>query len=116
MSEFKIFQEERPWGDFRQFTHNSPSTIKIVTIKPEGALSLQSHAKRSEFWRIIHGSGVIEIGNEKHNVNVGDEYSIPVNIKHRATAGPSGLVFLEIDTGDFDEGDIVRYEDKYGRA
>lgn len=116
MAEFKIFKEERPWGDFRQFTHNTPSTVKIITVKPEGILSLQSHAKRSEFWRIIRGSGCVEIGDKKHNVSEGDELNIPVNTKHRATAGPSGLVFLEIATGDFDENDEIRYEDKYGRT
>ena len=116
MAKFKTFQEERPWGNFRQFTHNSPSTVKIITIRPMEALSLQSHAKRSEFWRIIDGDGIVEIRDVKYNVKKGDEHNIPVNAKHRATAGPSGLIFLEIDPGDFDENDEVRYEDKYGRA
>ncbi len=115
MPDFKIFQEERPWGNFRQFTHNSTSTVKIITIKPGESLSLQSHSKRSEFWRVIEGSGVVEIENNKYDVVSGDEHNVPVNAKHRATAGESGLVFLEIDEGDFDEEDIVRYEDKYGR-
>ena len=116
MAEFKIFQEERPWGNFRQFTLNSLSTVKILTLKPGEALSLQSHAKRSEFCRVIRGSGIMEIGNNKYNVVEGDEHNVPVNIKHRAIAGPSGLAYLEIDTGDFEENDEIRYEDKYGRA
>lgn len=116
MAEFKIFQEERPWGNFRQFTHNSPSTVKILTIKPNEQLSLQSHAQRSEFYRVIRGSGMMEIGDDKYNVKEGDEYNVPVNVKHRVIAGPLGLACLEIDTGYFDEGDVVRLEDKYGRA
>lgn len=116
MTKFKIFQDERPWGDFRQFTHNTSSTVKIITLKPEGALSLQSHSKRSEFWHIIRGSGVIEIGDKKFNVSEGDEYNIPVNTKHRAIAGPLCLIFLEISYGDFDENDEIRYEDKYDRV
>ena len=36
MSDFNIFQEERPWGNFRQFTHNTSSTVKIITVKAGG--------------------------------------------------------------------------------
>ncbi len=116
MTEIKIYQEERPWGNFRQFTENSPSTVKIITVKVGEVLSLQSHSKRSEFWRVIHGSGIMEIGDVKHNVVEGDEHYIPLGAKHRLSAGPSGIEVLEIATGDFNENDIIRYDDKYGRA
>jgi mannose-6-phosphate isomerase-like protein (cupin superfamily) len=116
MEEIKPFQIERPWGNFRQFTLNTVSTVKILTVKPLESLSLQSHTKRSEFWKIISGSGVVEIDGKKYDATIGDELTVPVNIKHRATAGSTGLVFLEIDPGEFDENDEVRYEDKYDRA
>ncbi len=116
MEDFKPFTIERPWGNFRQFTHNNVSTVKIITVKPNEQLSLQSHTKRAEFCKIISGSGTMEVGDKKYNAKEGDEYYIPVNAKHRTTAGPSGLSLLEIDSGDFDENDITRYEDKYGRA
>jgi len=111
-----IFQIERPWGNFRQFTHNEPTTIKIVTVKPNEILSLQNHAKRSEFWHVISGSGFVEIGGVKKETNIGDEHEIEVGEKHRLSAGPTGIQVLEIATGDFDEKDIVHYEDKYGRV
>ncbi len=41
-----IYEEERPWGVFRKFTDNKPSTVKIITVKPNEELSLQSHNKR----------------------------------------------------------------------
>ena len=110
-----VFQIERPWGNFRQFTHNESSTIKIITVKPNEILSLQSHKKRSEFWHIISGSGTVEIGSIKKNTVAGDEHEILVGEKHRLGAGQEGLLVLEIATGDFDEEDIVHYEDKYGR-
>ena len=34
---------------------------------------------------------------------------------HRATAGPNGLIFIETQTGDCREEDIIRLEDDYGR-
>ncbi len=116
MPEFKPFTIERPWGNFRQFNLNSPVTVKILTLKPNEQLSLQSHAKRSEFCKVISGSGIMEIGDDKYNVKEGDEYNVPINTKHRIIAGPSGLAYLEVDTGNFEENDEIRYEDKYGRT
>ncbi|MFH1608730.1 MAG: phosphomannose isomerase type II C-terminal cupin domain [Patescibacteria group bacterium] len=115
MNKLDIYQEERPWGNFRQFTHDLKSTVKIITVKSNESLSLQSHEKRSEFWKILKGSGFIEIDNLKKEVKVGDEYEINIGAKHRLSAGDIELEVLEIATGDFDENDIIRYEDKYGR-
>ncbi len=116
MKELEIFQVERPWGNFRQFTKNTPSTVKVITIKPLEQLSLQSHQKRSEFWRIISGNGTVEIGENKHDAKAGDEFNTSLGAKHRIIAGEAGIAVLEISTGEFDEEDIIRYEDKYGRS
>jgi mannose-6-phosphate isomerase len=116
MEEFKPFTIERPWGSFRQLTHNSLSTVKVHRIKPDGATSWQSHTKRGEFWHIISGNGKIRVEDKEYEVAPGDEYSAPVGAKHRWMAGPAGMVLIEVATGDFDEEDITRYEDKYGRA
>jgi mannose-6-phosphate isomerase len=115
--EIDPIQIERPWGKFRRFTKNAPSTVKIITVNPGASLSLQSHAHRGEFWHVISGSGTAEIDGEKHEAVSGKELHIPVGAKHRLSANEgSVLEILEITIGDFDEGDIVRYEDKYGRA
>lgn len=111
-----IYQEERPWGFFRRFTNNIVSTVKIIVVRPNEELSLQSHNKREEFWRVLKGKGIFDVGGEKHNVEVGNEEYIPVQTKHKIIAGDEGLEVLEISLGDFDENDIVRYEDKYGRS
>ena len=116
MIKSNIFQIERPWGNFRQFTKNKKSTVKIITVKSNEILSLQSHAHRSEFWHVITGSGTVEIGEIKKNTIVGDEHEIEIGEKHRLGAGPDGIQILEIAIGDFDEEDIVHYEDKYGRV
>jgi mannose-6-phosphate isomerase-like protein (cupin superfamily) len=112
----EIYQEERPWGAFRQFTKNTPTTVKIITVNPDETLSLQSHEKRSEFWRVISGGGTFEIDEKKYTVEKGNEYQVPIKAKHRIQAGPNGIEVLEISTGDFDEHDITRHEDKYGRV
>ncbi len=109
------YQEERPWGDFRQFTKNAPSTVKLITVKPNESLSLQSHVSRSEFWHIVSGSGIVEIDGVKSEAKKGDEFEVQTGAKHRLSAGEDGIEILEIAQGEFDENDIVRFEDKYGR-
>ena len=111
-----IYQEERPWGSFRRFTNNQLSTVKIISVKPNEELSLQSHEKREEFWRVIKGDGMFEIGEKKYIVEEGIEQYVPVKTKHKMKAGMDGMEVLEISLGEFDEGDIIRYEDKYGRV
>lgn len=116
MSEFKPFTIVRPWGSFRQLTHNSLSTVKVHRVKGGEQTSWQSHSKRSEFWYIVSGDGVVVVEDKEYNVNPGDEYNAPIGAKHRWKAGPSGMIIVEVAFGDFDEEDITRYEDKYGRA
>ena len=116
MEEKDIYQEERPWGNFRRFTHNTPSTVKIITVKPNEILSLQSHTRRSEFWMVISGSGVFEVDGKEYEVKKNSEQYIPINAKHRMASGDNGLEVLEIATADFEEEDIIRYEDKDGRV
>lgn len=108
--------DDRPWGSFDQFTKNEPSTVKLITVSPNKRLSLQKHSKRSEFWHIISGSGIITIGTQSLPAKSGDEFEIPIETLHRVAGGPEGLCFLEIALGDFDENDIVRTEDDFGRA
>jgi mannose-6-phosphate isomerase-like protein (cupin superfamily) len=112
----RIYQEERPWGFFRKFTDNVISTVKILNVKPNEELSLQSHNKREEFWRVVSGDGIFEINDKKYIVEVGQEHYIPAKTKHKIKAGPNGIEVLEISLGYFDEDDIIRYEDKYGRT
>lgn len=116
MIKTNIFQIERPWGNFRQFTKDEKSTIKIIKVLSNETLSLQSHKNRSEFWHVIVGSGTVEINGVKKDTITGDEYEIEIGEKHRLSAGADGIEVLEIAIGDFDEGDIIHYEDKYGRV
>jgi mannose-6-phosphate isomerase-like protein (cupin superfamily) len=87
-----------------------------VTVKAGEAISLQTHEHRDEFWRVIKGSGVIRIGNKDNAAREGDSFFSPRHSEHRVEGGPEGLAFLEIAFGDFDEHDITRLEDRYGRA
>jgi mannose-6-phosphate isomerase-like protein (cupin superfamily) len=117
MAHLKSYQkDDRPWGNFERFTLNEPSTVKIITVQAGEAFSLQTHAHRQEFWRILNGSGRIIIDDRTHEATPGEEFIIEPGQTHRAEGGEHGLVFLEIAFGNFDENDITRIEDRYGRT
>ncbi len=117
MDKLSFYEKQiRPWGDFERFTLNEKSTVKVIEVKPNESLSLQKHTHRQEFWRIILGSGLVTVGSEKKQAVAGDMFFIEAQAEHRVEAGEEGMSFLEIAFGDFDEGDIQRIEDCYGRV
>jgi len=107
--------EERPWGNFEQFTKNEICTVKILNVKENEKLSLQYHHNRDEFWRVITGKAKLVIGEEIKDAQEGYEFFIPRETKHRIMTEDSPVQILEISFGKFDENDIVRIEDKYER-
>lgn len=109
------FTEKRPWGHFREFTKNEPSTVKILYIKKGEAFSLQRHLYRGEFWKVLAGEPDITLGDKTIRAKVGDEFQTLRGTDHRISAPINDVEVLEISRGDFDEEDIIRKEDKYGR-
>jgi len=106
---------KKPWGQFDQFTLNEQTTVKILSVNKGNSLSLQYHNNRSEFWRIISGHPLVTVGEDTKIANPGDEIIINKLQPHRLEAKDDDVQVLEIAYGNFDENDIVRTEDKYGR-
>ncbi len=106
----------KPWGSFTEFTHNEPSTVKLLYVNQGEEFSLQYHHNRREFWKVVKGRPRITIGEEAKDAQEGDEFEINQETKHRIAAPTDDVIVLEISTGEFDEEDIVRVEDKYGRT
>ena len=109
------YEETRPWGSFETFTRNEMSSVKLLHVNPSSKLSLQYHDHRSEFWRVLSGSGKVVIGDDVLDATQGSEFFIPRGVRHRIMTDQDGLHILEIWLGDGDENDIVRVEDDYGR-
>lgn len=107
---------QRPWGNFRQFTNGEPSTVKIITVETGERLSLQYHHHRQEFWMVLSGQPEVTIGTEVKKAEPGDEFKIAETVPHRLAAPSGPAEILEISFGQFDENDIVRLEDDYGRS
>lgn len=116
MKKTNIFTDIRPWGSFRQFTHNEPSTVKIIDVKKQQRLSLQYHNHRNEFWVVLLGNPRITVADKIIDASPGDEFSVPTKAVHRIEAPKNDSRILEIAFGNFDEDDIVRLEDAYGRV
>jgi len=110
------YEELRPWGSWKRYLANTPATVKIIKVKPDECLSLQTHKFRDEFWVVIKGNGLVEIGPQKKEAFLGDEFFIPKEVRHRLSAGKDGLEILEIALGKYDENDLQRIEDKYKRS
>ena len=111
----KKYSEKRPWGSFERFTLNEISTVKILTIKPKQKFSLQYHKKRREFWRFLDNPAKVTLGKKTFRVKKEDEIFIPAKTNHRIEAYSKPVRVLEISFGKFDEKDIKRIEDAYGR-
>lgn len=111
-----IFHDARPWGAWRRFAFNEQSTVKIITVAPGGSLSLQRHEHRDEVWHVLDDGLRVQIDAQVTDAAAGDEFLITRGQTHRLSSlGPAGRV-LEIAFGTFDEDDIERLADDYGRA
>ena len=106
---------ERPWGNFEQFTANKTSTVKIIEVKTRQRLSLQSHQHREELWMALDDGVVAEINGIKRYLRKGDKVVVPKDARHRLSSESGTVRVLEIAFGNFDENDITRYKDDFGR-
>ena len=112
-----IKEEIRPWGKFRSFPYKPARSIKIITVNPGNAFSLQYHNHRSEFWVVLDKGLEVTIGDKLWRPEAGEEIFIPLKIPHRLRCfGTKPARVMEIWIGDSDESDIVRLEDDYGRT
>jgi mannose-6-phosphate isomerase-like protein (cupin superfamily) len=109
--------EERPWGNYTVLHTDENCQVKKLVVNPGKRISLQSHKFRAEHWFIVSGQGTAELDDNEITVGPGDAIDVAVGSKHRIACGNAEpLVFVEVQTGSsFDEDDIVRYEDDFGR-
>ena len=109
----------RPWGFYKSTLLAEHVQSKIITVFPQGELSLQKHKRREEHWIVIKGEGKIILEETILSVEQGRYIYIPKGCKHKVinSSKTENLIFAEVQLGDyFGEDDIIRYEDKYGRV
>lgn len=110
--------DTRPWGTWEVLDAEDNFCVKRICVTPGNILSLQLHRYRSEHWIIVKGEAVVTLGDEKIVRKANESVYIPAETKHRIQNDTAeNMEFIEIQTGEnLDENDIVRLEDKYGRA
>ncbi len=111
----KILTTEKPWGRFIQYVLNQPVTVKILEIHAGEEVSYQYHDNRSELWIPLDEGACIRLEDEILRPKTMEPIFIPQGAKHQLIGEAQDYRILEISFGHFDEEDIVRLQDKYGR-
>jgi mannose-6-phosphate isomerase len=91
---------------------------KILHVKAGHALSLQYHRKKDEVIYLVRGAMLFQAGPsadelEDYHMEEGQSFHIRTGTVHRMTAH-TDVDILEASTNHLD--DVVRLEDRYGRA
>jgi mannose-1-phosphate guanylyltransferase/mannose-6-phosphate isomerase len=108
----------RPWGSFTVLEDAADAKVKRLVVKPGHVLSLQYHHRRSEHWTVVRGTARVRIGEREFDLHANESAYIPMNTVHRLeNPTAEDIHLIEVQCGDyFGEDDIVRLEDRYGRA
>ena len=112
------YTENRPWGSFTVLDEGDSFKVKRISVNPGHKLSLQYHHHRSEHWTVVQGEATVTVGEDIKKVKVNEFVYIPLKEKHAlANEGEELMQLNEVQVGDYlGEDDIVRLEDRYGRA
>ena len=108
----------RPWGHYESINRGPGHQVKRISVTPGEQLSLQYHHHRSEHWVVTTGQPTVTVGDTDHHLEVGQSIFIPLGAVHRlANDTDRPVEIIEVQIGAYlGEDDIVRLEDRYGRA
>jgi len=106
----------KPWGEFRDFAENKGKWhLKALFITKGHQLSLQKHAKRSEFWIVAEGKAKVQKNGRWRVLNPEKTVFIKKGDTHRIRA-LTNTVVIEVSFGKHEEDDIKRIADDYNRS
>lgn len=109
-------RENRPWGYYETIFESDTCKVKKILVRPNQRLSYQRHKYRSEHWFILSGEPLVTLNDLWYFLLPGDSIDIPAGDLHRIESNDISVEFIEIQTGSsFEESDIERLEDDYGR-
>jgi mannose-6-phosphate isomerase-like protein (cupin superfamily) len=109
---------DKPWGWELIWAETGDYVGKLLFVRAGESLSLQYHERKDESWLVREGRATLELGEvggalEPREIGPGDAFHFPPGTVHRITALEDTLV-VEVSTPHLD--DVVRLEDRYGRA
>ncbi|MGX1201874.1 mannose-6-phosphate isomerase-like protein (cupin superfamily) [Marinobacter sp. MBR-105] len=90
----------------------------LLFVKPREKLSVQMHHHRAEHWIVVSGTANVTINGEVRMLTENQSIYIPVGSVHALeNLGRIPLELIEVQSGTYlGADDIVRFEDRYGRA
>ncbi|MFC5694260.1 mannose-1-phosphate guanylyltransferase/mannose-6-phosphate isomerase [Pseudomonas sp. GCM10022186] len=108
----------RPWGMYDSIDNGHRYQVKRITVQPGAKLSVQMHHHRAEHWIVVSGTAKVTNGDNTYLVTENQSTYIPIGQVHALeNPGVIPLELIEVQSGSYlGEDDIVRFEDKYGRA
>lgn len=108
----------RPWGKYDSVDNGQRFQVKRITVKPGAKLSVQMHHHRAEHWIVVSGTARVTIDDKEQFVTENQSVYIPITAVHALeNPGKTPLELIEVQSGSYlGEDDIVRFEDRYGRA
>lgn len=108
----------RPWGVYDSVDQGERYQVKRITVKPGAKLSVQMHHHRAEHWIVVSGTARVTNGEKTYLVAENQSTYIPIGEVHALeNPGVIDLELIEVQSGSYlGEDDIVRFEDRYGRA
>jgi mannose-6-phosphate isomerase len=113
----KIVEDIRPWGRFRSYPLRSVVSVKIITVNPGAANSLQYHDRRNEYWIVLDRGLEVTVGPRTWHPRPGEEVFVSRRTPHRMRClGRRPGRVMELWLGKSSESDIVRLADDYGRV
>jgi len=108
----------RPWGKYDSVDNGERFQVKRITVKPGAKLSVQMHHHRAEHWIVVSGTAKVTIDGQDQYLTENQSVYIPITAVHALeNPGKVELELIEVQSGSYlGEDDIVRFEDRYGRA
>lgn len=116
---FRSRRIDKPWGYELLWALTDRYCGKLIFVRAGQALSLQFHKVKDESWYVQQGRAELELAGpgegltDSEVVGPGAAFRFVPGTVHRLTA-LEDTVILEVSTPEVD--DVVRLEDRYGRA
>lgn len=107
---------EKPWGSIDVWMEGERFTIGKLLLREGERTSLHLHEGQSHFWFVESGNGELVVEETKFLVGAGDSIYIEVGQLHRLSAMLGEMEVFFVNAGIQDQGDVVRFEDDYGRV
>lgn len=114
----KMRAYKKPWGEYKLLDGSLERNfaLKTLTFKPHHMTSLQTHKHREEYWMLVEGEAWCNVDGHERPMRPFEVVTVGRGVKHRIIGGAIGATIVEVIRGEYDESDIIRYEDKYGRV